>query len=38
MQRITPYLWFNNNAEGAVKFYTSIASAEPGRSVKPCDT
>ena len=24
MQRITPFLWFNNQAEEAVKFYTSI--------------
>lgn len=24
MQKITPYLWFDNNAEEAVKFYTSI--------------
>lgn len=24
MQKITPFLWFNNNAEEAVKFYTSI--------------
>src|ERR1700730_2337761 len=24
MQKITPCLWFNNNAEEAVKFYTSI--------------
>jgi len=24
MQKITPFLWFNNNAEAAVKFYTSI--------------
>jgi len=24
MQQITPFLWFNNNAEKAVKFYTSI--------------
>ena len=24
MQRITPFLWFDNNAEEAVKFYTSI--------------
>ena len=24
MQRITPCLWFNDNAEKAVKFYTSI--------------
>ena len=24
MQTITPYLWFDNNAEEAMKFYTSI--------------
>jgi predicted 3-demethylubiquinone-9 3-methyltransferase (glyoxalase superfamily) len=24
MQRITPCLWFNDNAETAVKFYTAI--------------
>ena len=24
MQKITPFLWFNNNAEEAAKFYTSI--------------
>jgi predicted 3-demethylubiquinone-9 3-methyltransferase (glyoxalase superfamily) len=24
MQKITPFLWFNNNAEEAVKFYKSI--------------
>ncbi len=24
MQKITPFLWFNDNAEQAVKFYTSI--------------
>lgn len=24
MQKITPFLWFNNEAEEAVKFYTSI--------------
>ena len=24
MQRITPFLWFDNNAEEAVNFYTSI--------------
>jgi predicted 3-demethylubiquinone-9 3-methyltransferase (glyoxalase superfamily) len=24
MQKITPCLWFNNNAEEAVSFYTSI--------------
>ena len=24
MQKITPFLWFNDNAEAAVKFYTAI--------------
>ena len=24
MQQVTPFLWFDNNAEEAVKFYTSI--------------
>lgn len=24
MQKITPFLWFNDNAEEAIKFYTSI--------------
>jgi predicted 3-demethylubiquinone-9 3-methyltransferase (glyoxalase superfamily) len=24
MQKVTPFLWFNDNAEAAVKFYTSI--------------
>ena len=24
MQKITPFLWFNNQAEEAVKFYTSV--------------
>ena len=24
MQKITPFLWFNNNAEEAVKFYVSV--------------
>src|SRR5437660_10402504 len=24
MQKITPFLWFDNNAEKAVKFYTSV--------------
>jgi predicted 3-demethylubiquinone-9 3-methyltransferase (glyoxalase superfamily) len=24
MQKITPFLWFNNNAEEAMKFYTSV--------------
>ncbi len=24
MQKITPYLWFDGNAEAAIKFYTSV--------------
>ena len=24
MQKITPFLWFDNNAEEAVRFYTSV--------------
>lgn len=24
MQKITPFLWFDNNAEEAVNFYTSV--------------
>ena len=24
MQKITPFLWFNDNAEGAMNFYLSI--------------
>ena len=24
MQKITPFLWFDNNAEEAMKFYISI--------------
>ena len=24
MQKITPFLWFDNNAEEAAKYYTSI--------------
>ncbi|HNM04943.1 MAG TPA: VOC family protein, partial [Leptospiraceae bacterium] len=24
MQRITPFLWFDSNAEEAVRFYTSV--------------
>jgi predicted 3-demethylubiquinone-9 3-methyltransferase (glyoxalase superfamily) len=24
MQKITPFLWFDNNAEEAMKFYTSV--------------
>ena len=29
MQKITPFLWFDNQAEEAVNFYTSIFSAGP---------
>ena len=24
MQKITPFLWFDNNAQEAIKFYTSV--------------
>ena len=24
MQKLTPFLWFNDNAEEAVKFYVSV--------------
>ncbi len=24
MQKITPFLWFNDNADEAIKFYTSV--------------
>lgn len=30
MQKITPFLWFNNNAEEAMNFYVSIFSARGG--------
>lgn len=31
MQKITPFLWFNNQAEEAMKFYTSIfKNSKPG--------
>lgn len=32
MQKITPFLWFDTQAEDAAKFYTSIFSAAPGSS------
>ncbi len=32
MQKITPFLWFNDNAEEAMKFYVSIFSALGGNS------
>ncbi len=35
MQRITPFLWFNDNAEEAVNFYTSIfKNAKAGSMVR----
>lgn len=35
MQKITPFLWFNNNAEEAVEFYTSLFSdAEITKTVR----
>ena len=30
MQKITPFLWFNDNAEEAINFYVSIFSAGGG--------
>ena len=30
MQKITPFLWFNDNAEEAINFYVSIFSARGG--------
>ena len=30
MQKITPFLWFNDNAEEAVQFYASVFSGAPG--------
>ncbi len=32
MQKITPFLWFNNNAEEAMQFYTSVFSGRAGSS------
>ena len=35
MQKITPFLWFNDNAEEAVKFYTSIfKNSKTGRVLR----
>jgi predicted 3-demethylubiquinone-9 3-methyltransferase (glyoxalase superfamily) len=35
MQKITPFLWFNNNAEEAVQFYTSVfKEAKVGKVVR----
>ena len=33
MQKITPFLWFNNQAEEAVNFYTSIFKSSKIKSV-----
>ena len=35
MQKITPFLWFDHNAEEAVKFYTSIfKDSKKGETVR----
>ena len=34
MQKITPFLWFNDNAEEAVNFYVSVFSAKSGKPSK----
>ncbi|MEK6410715.1 MAG: VOC family protein [Acidobacteriota bacterium] len=36
MQKITPFLWFDNNAEEAVKFYVSIFKNSKVLSVTCC--
>lgn len=33
MNTITPFLWFDDNAEEAVAFYTSVFSYEPGSKI-----
>lgn len=33
MQKVTPFLWFDNNAEEAVEFYTSIFKNSKGGDV-----
>jgi predicted 3-demethylubiquinone-9 3-methyltransferase (glyoxalase superfamily) len=33
MQKITPFLWFDDNAEEATKFYVSIFSDKPGSDI-----
>jgi predicted 3-demethylubiquinone-9 3-methyltransferase (glyoxalase superfamily) len=37
MQKITPFLWFNGQAEEAAKFYTSIFPKSKIRKVTRCD-
>ena len=34
MQKITPFLWFDNQTEEAVNFYTSVFSKAPGADGK----
>lgn len=34
MQKIIPFLWFNDNAEEAVNFYVSVFNANPGKKVE----
>jgi predicted 3-demethylubiquinone-9 3-methyltransferase (glyoxalase superfamily) len=34
MQKITPFLWFDKNAEEAVEFYVSVFSGNPASSGK----
>ncbi|MEW6702753.1 MAG: VOC family protein, partial [Bacteroidota bacterium] len=38
MQKITPFLWFDSNAEEAVKFYVSVFSAFGGKNSKTGST
>jgi len=36
MQKITPFLWFNGNAEEAAKFYTSVFKKSKIRAITRC--
>ena len=36
MQKITPFLWFNGNAEQAAKFYTSVFKKSKIHSITRC--
>ena len=36
MQKFTPCLWFDDNAEEAVKFYTSIFRNSKIKAFRPC--
>ena len=36
MQKITPFLWFNGNAEQAAKFYTSVFKKSIIRAITRC--